>query len=273
MAQDKHPDPNADELRQRFNPDGSLLRRQQLRMLDLLCAVDRMCVQHGIPYWLSSGTLLGAARHKGFIPWDDDLDIEMRREDYLRLLPLLQAELPGTMALQTHDTDPNYFSMYAKVRDRRSRLAEANNYDRIFREQGIYIDIFPFERQPLWLHLLSEKAIGHAYKILRTSRQDDQTVARRVRRVVDFNVRLVHPLLRALCRVLPGQPTYALGIPYHDPRRYADIFPLTTIEFEGRAFPAPRDTEAVLTLKYGDWRTLPDLSRIAPHVGQLIIED
>ena len=64
-------------LRQRFNPDGSLLRRQQMRMLELLIEVDRICKKHNIKYWLGSGTLIGAARHKGFIPWDDDLDIEM----------------------------------------------------------------------------------------------------------------------------------------------------------------------------------------------------
>ena len=86
------------ELRKRFNPDGSLLRRQQLRMLELLEVIDVICRKHQIPYWLSSGTLIGAARHKGFIPWDDDLDIEMLRSDYLRLLKVLPQELPDNLA-------------------------------------------------------------------------------------------------------------------------------------------------------------------------------
>lgn len=262
-----------EELRQKFNPDGSLLRRQQLRMLELLSAVDDTCRRHHIPYWLSSGTLLGAARHKGFIPWDDDLDIELLRSDYVRLLPLLEKELPSTMALQSHDTDPNYFSMYAKVRDRRSHLGEVNGYDRIFREQGIYIDIFPFEPQPLWVHMLSEHAIGHVYKMLRTATSDDVSVARRVRYLVDFNVRVVHPLLRTLCKFGHASMTYGLGIPYHDPRRMEDILPLTEIEFEGRKFPVPHDTDAVLTLKYGDWRKLPDIDKIPSHVGHLTIDD
>ena len=96
-------------LRARFNPDGSLLRRQQMRMLDILLEVDRICRKHNITYWLSSGTLIGAVRHKGFIPWDDDLDIEMLLPDYERLMKILPQELPDTMALQTQDTDPNYF--------------------------------------------------------------------------------------------------------------------------------------------------------------------
>ena len=98
---------NNEELRKRFNPDGSMLRRQQMRMLEILIEVDRICKKHGIPYWLSSGTLIGAVRHNGFIPWDDDLDIEMMRKDYLRLLQVLPGELPDWLALQNDETDPN----------------------------------------------------------------------------------------------------------------------------------------------------------------------
>ena len=122
-------------LRERFNPEGSLLRRQQMRMLDILLEVDKICKRHDIQYWLSSGTLIGAMRHDGFIPWDDDLDIEMMRSDYLRLMEVLPKELPEWLALQNSDTDENYFFFYAKVRDRRSRMLEQNNYDRLWKEQ------------------------------------------------------------------------------------------------------------------------------------------
>ena len=87
-------------LRIRFNPEGSLLRRQQMRMLEILLEVDKICKKHDIPYWLSSGTLIGAMRHDGFIPWDDDLDIEMLRKDYVRLMAVLPKELPSWLALR-----------------------------------------------------------------------------------------------------------------------------------------------------------------------------
>ena len=261
-------------LRQRFNPDGSLLRRQQMRMLEILLEVDRICKKHGIRYWLSSGTLIGAARHKGFIPWDDDLDIEMLWDDYKRLMRVLPDELPETMALQSTDTDPNYFFFYAKVRDRRSHLEELNRYDRVWREQGIYIDIFPFYPQPLWIHMLSEKAQGHVYKIMNRSTEGELPPDFwKVRFITRFNEKLLFPILRFLCKFSRARETYGLGIPYHDPRHLEDTLPLTEMEFEGHLFPVPRDTHAALTLKYGDYMKLPDIDKINLHVNKLDIWD
>jgi len=261
-----------EELRQRFNPDGSLLRRQQLRMLDLLIEVDRICKKHNIQYWLSSGTLIGAARHKGFIPWDDDLDIEMLLPDYNRLMEVLPSELPGNMALQSVDTDKNYFFFYAKVRDRRSHLEESNRYDRVWKEQGIYIDIFPFYKQPLWIHMLSEKAQGHVYKIMNRMGEGDKEMWK-VRFITRFNQKILFPILRFMCRFSSARETYGLGIPYHDPRYMEDTLPLTEAEFEGRMFPVPKDMDAALRLKYGDYMQLPDIDKITNHVGKLTIED
>ena len=260
-------------LRRRFNPDGSLLRRQQLRMLELLLEVDRICKRHDISYWLSSGTLIGALRHDGFIPWDDDLDIEMMRPDYLRLMEVLPAELPAHMALQTSDTDPAYFFCYAKVRDRRSFLEEQGGYDRACRERGVYIDIFPLERQRMWLHRLSEKAVGHIYKVWRTG-SDDLRSLRTIRRWLGFNLWVVHPLLRLMCQLTRSRViTSGLGVPFHNPRYAEDIFPLTTHTFEGHQLPVPHDADHLLRGLYGDYMQLPDLDKAAAsHVVKLSID-
>jgi len=257
---------NNEELRKRFNPDGSLLRRQQMRMLEILLEVDRICKKHQIQYWLSSGTLIGAMRHDGFIPWDDDLDIEMMRSDYVRLMQVLPEELPDWLALQNDETDYNYFFFYAKLRDRRSRMLEQNGYDRLWREQGIYIDIFPMEPQPIWLHKLTEKTVGHMYKVWRTS-TDDEKAIKQVRRIFNFNKRIVFPCLRKL--FTSDVITSGMGIPFHKPRYPEEIFPLTTHVFEGFQLPVPRDADAHLRHLYGDYMQLPDLNKLALHVGQL----
>ncbi len=256
---------------ERFNPEGSLLRRQQMRMLEILLEVDRICKKHDIPYWLSSGTLIGAMRHDGFIPWDDDLDIEMMRKDYLRLMAVLPKELPEWLALQNSDTDPNYFYFYAKVRDRRSRMLEQNGYDRLWQEQGIYIDIFPMEQHPIWLHKLTEKTVGHMYKIWRTS-TDDKKAIKSVRRIFDFNNKWLFPCLRALLSIFNFHfsiITSGMGIPFHNPRYMEEIFPLTTHLFEGHQFPVPGNADAHLRRIYGDYLQLPNLEKLALHVGKL----
>jgi len=257
------------DLRSRFNPDGSQLRCLQLRMLDILLEIDRICQKHHIRYWLSSGTLIGAMRHNGFIPWDDDLDIEMMREDYLKLMKVLPDELPDWLALQNSDTDENYFFFYAKIRDRRSKMLENTNYDRMWKELGIYIDIFPMEKHPIGLHKLTEKTVGHMYKIWRTSTDDAKSI-KQVRRIYDINDKFIFPLLRFFCRLLPNRIiTSGMGIPYHNPRFEDEIFPLTTHEFEGHTFPIPSKVDAHLRHIYGDYMQLPDLDKLAPHVAQL----
>lgn len=260
------------ELRKRFSPDGSLLRRQQMRMLELLEAVDAVCRKHGIPYWLSSGTLIGAARHKGFIPWDDDLDIEMLRPDYLRLLEVLPQELPENFALQTNGTDPNYIYIYGKLRDRNSHLEETNSYDRIFRYTGIYIDIFPLEKIPYRLAWIGGHMQGQIYNQLNNKKLKEETLYKRIRRVYRFNTRIGFPFLRFLARLFPGKKLrHSYGTAFFKPRYMDDIFPLAEMEFEGKMFPVPHDTDAVLRKIYGDYMKLPDLDGIHLHYNKLEI--
>ena len=111
-----------EKFRAEYNPDGSILRRQQMKMLDILLHVDRVCKEHNINYWLSSGTLLGAVRHGGFIPWDDDLDIEMLREDFLRFKSVFKDT--ESYIIQTHENDLHYIMPYVKVRDTQSIIEE-----------------------------------------------------------------------------------------------------------------------------------------------------
>ena len=85
-------------------------------LFQILCEIDRICKKHRIPYFLAGGTLLGAVRHQGFIPWDDDLDVMMLRHDYERFLAVAQAELPPQLFLQTPSTEAGNHYVISKIR-------------------------------------------------------------------------------------------------------------------------------------------------------------
>jgi len=122
-----------------FEEAKEALRKVQIDILDTVAAI---CEKHGLKYWLDGGTLLGAVRHQGFIPWDDDIDIGLMREDYEILVRVLPQELPSHMVMQTRRTDKYYKLAYMKVRDKNSIIEDRYTYN------GIFIDIFPFDMVP-----------------------------------------------------------------------------------------------------------------------------
>ena len=124
------------------------LRQAQLKMLTMLEQIDAICQRHNLDYWLEGGTLLGAIRHQGFIPWDDDLDISMPRESYNAFIKIAPNELPDYMWLQTAQTDPGYFNLSVplKIRDRNSRLIELHETGNEPYQQGIFVDVFVYDK-------------------------------------------------------------------------------------------------------------------------------
>lgn len=127
--------------------DAQLLRSVQLTQLDIAKEIKKICEKHQIPYFLDGGSLLGAARHKGFIPWDDDMDFGMLRTDYERFLQIAPQELPNTLFLQTPQTDPGYGYAFAKIRKKDSLYLERVSQNST-ENHGIFVDIFPYDALP-----------------------------------------------------------------------------------------------------------------------------
>ena len=257
---------NAEELKARFNPEGSPLRRQQLVMLDMVKELDRICKKYDIPYFLYGGTLLGAVRHNGFIPWDDDLDVGVMRKDFKRLMKVLPQELPPHIVLQTNETDKNYFYFFAKLRDTRSFLDEGA-YDRCFEYRGIFIDIFPFDKLQLPLQRL--KLQSYAYTLYRNG-NGNEAALRKIRALTWFNRHISFPLLRGLSRLTDGKTlTYDFGIPFHIIYDEKDIFPLSTHRFEDTELSVPGNSDHMLRSQFGDYMRLPNLDNVEHHVVKL----
>lgn len=131
------------------------LRKAQLLMLKILKEVHRICEKNGIHYFLSDGTLIGAIRHNGFIPWDDDLDVGMLRSDYEKFKAAVQTELAEEFIFQSVETDKGCALPFAKVMLKNTKWLEAATQSKKTRRdmQGIYIDVFPYDKIPADLNI------------------------------------------------------------------------------------------------------------------------
>ena len=110
---------DAQTLQNRYNPEGSKLRKNQEELLEMLIDLAAICKEHNIQWWLSSGSLLGAARHEGFIPWDDDIDITMFRRDFKRLQRIMHKLESEKYVYQSMRSDIEYTNLYGKFRKRK----------------------------------------------------------------------------------------------------------------------------------------------------------
>lgn len=121
-----------------------LLKEKEIELLKIFITV---CDELNLNYFIVQGTLLGAVRHQGFIPWDDDIDVGMFRKDYNIFLKKASEYIPDGFFLQTHETDPAYFQCFAKLRNTNTTFLETTCKN-LKMNHGIYIDIFPFDYYP-----------------------------------------------------------------------------------------------------------------------------
>ncbi len=232
---------------------------------EILKEIDRVCKKHGIRYFLSCGSMLGAVRHKGFIPWDDDLDVNMDVKDYYRFLKIAPKEFSDRFFLQTPDTDW-WYKAASKVRMNGTAMME-RAYDGIPFHQGMWVDVFPMtsladndavrakkNRLLTFCDLLLQDAFFARTANLPLKYKLITAIPRRLRRFVAkvIRKRVFKPLAKGeLCELYDG-------FPLQKPRfRSADFAELIDAEFEGDRFPIPKNYDAVLTAHYGDYMTPP----------------
>lgn len=252
------------ELRKRFSPDGSILRRTQLRLLEMLKFFDSVCKQHNIKYWLSSGSLLGAVRHGAFIPWDDDLDVEMLEEDYKKMCKVFEGLQHDDFVLQNHNTDPNFFSPYSKIRDKHSFKATPMRGDLRYKYRGIALDIFclvPSSSGKLvyFTGILQNKLLYNFTKI------DNKYLRNVLVKPTHWILsKIIFPPLAYISRVCSDGSIYRhrIGMKFPAPRYKVDLFPLTKVKLEGYEFPAPGNYDHYLSAMFGDYMRLPEIKEL-----------
>lgn len=121
------------------------IRPLQLRMLKVLLAFDKMCQEKGLRYCIMAGTMIGAVRHKGFIPWDDDMDVGMPRPDYEKFIEHCKEWLPSPYEFVCGENDSKYPLPFGKIQDSGTTLIERRHLSYL---GGIYVDVFPLDAVP-----------------------------------------------------------------------------------------------------------------------------
>jgi len=252
--------------------DRETLRKVQLTLLEIAKEIKRVCEENDIPYFLYRGTFLGAVRHQGFIPWDDDMDFAMLREDYDKFCRIAPEKLGEKFVFQNWHTNDTYALPFGKVRKRGTMYVESKCA--VQEENGLYIDIYPLDFAPegdqekaalakKLLHLFRVKLMKCRYtpwmeeeKILWVKRIG--YMAYQAASLFTSQKKLVETYEKAVYAVKQSDTLYeqsALPIAYYYDRahyRETELYP-----FEDTFFPGPKDYDAVLSSLYGNYMELP----------------
>lgn len=247
----------AQHLKEKYNAEGTILRSAQLRMLEMLKYIDGICRTNSINYWLDGGTLLGAIRHGGFIPWDDDVDICMPHKDAEKFKEIMLNENSNKQfVLQCNETDKGFFGAWYVLRDLNSEYIVNNNIHNKHVYRGLQVDIFIAEDRTniiLWyISRFMQKCIDKPLNKIKNLRTAS---------FISYPLYLfMHNLLIPFSRLISKEKGY-YKMPYGSIWKYylwkKHIYPIKNCIFENYEFCAPNDFDAYLTTEFGNWREVP----------------
>ena len=260
------------------------IKELQEVQLEIALEVKRICDKFNFQYFLIGGTLIGAVRHKGFIPWDDDFDLGMPRKDYVKFIQCCSKELNAKYFLHCHETDPKYWFNYAKVR-KNGTLFEEKSITKIDTHKGIFIDIFPldnvigpFSRQ---LELQSVLVRELALIIYQKRGLDIKYSLNRKQRILFLIMKMIKIAsvaklqLRIMTIYINRSTAYwvSFGSNYShitETMPKDKYLPSKDLEFEGTLFKVPADYDYVLTRLFDDYMVLPPVEqRVGRHATEV----
>ena len=260
--------------------DGRLDAIQQIQLAYLL-EVDRICRKHNIKYFLGGGTLLGAIRHKGFIPWDDDSDIMMLREDYDKFCKIAADELPANMSFQSNKTDKSCFYEFSKLRVNGTAFATEFAKEHKTMHNGIAFDIFCHDKTAnscfgqkihLAMTIFTRALVFNKWNHRKTENGSRIQTAVTNFCVKLFPIRFSLWLMNHTISFFKRKKNAKFLYDGMGRNVYNGVFPADLldkaiyIDFEGYMLPVPKKYDEYLRFLYGDYMQLAPLStRLGCH--------
>lgn len=263
--------------------DNEKLREAQLLECELLKKFKEICERENIQYYLLGGTAIGAVRHQGFIPWDDDIDVALFRNDYDKFISLAKKYLDQGIVIQHFSLDPDYQDYTMKLAN--AKVSFLTQQERVVEKKNIWIDIFPLDGAPQnsiikWFHFrrLDFLRMQLAFHYIKNVRIDENRamwkkvlvrVARRVPIGKVINPSKVKKKIDREFRKYPVEKSDYIGNymgAYHE----REFFPKSyfaeglEVEFENEKYQAPKELDKYLTHQYGDYMKMPPIEKQAP---------
>jgi len=255
--------------------------------LEILIEFDRICRKNNIKYQLFAGTLLGAIRHKGFIPWDDDIDVCLLRIDYEKFIECCKIDLKSNYFLQYYDSDEKAILQFAKIR-KNNTIFTNKTYQNTGMHNGIYIDVFPLDnvKPDSFKGKLQSKLFNLLY-IINSSRMKNRAIYaknrfnRAIRLMFCYILKIVPKksidklIQKTLCMFENENTKYVNHLTNGASKQRLEkylrkkntFYNIEYAEFEGHMFPIPENYHEVLTRNFGNYMELPPEEKRYSHHG------
>ena len=244
----------------------------QNRLLNIAKIVNGICQRNNISLFMLGGTMLGAIRHKGFIPWDDDMDFGVIYDDYVKLERILKRELPQPLVCTTYENSNAMHSFFLKVEDKSTVTLDP---DSLFDQLGINLDIFPLVPCSIeeWNKLIPRiRAIQSFNRRVYIGSTEKKPYKQRIKRIlsrvfpissVSFNRRIK----KLIGKIKPGDYYYNVASPHfwNKPLPHCYFAEKVYYEFEDTAFLGVSDYDAYLKTLYKDYMVVPPLEKQVIH--------